>query len=161
MVIDAGGSDENAVLGDLICTKAKHRGIAGYVVDGLIRDVPGITPLEMPVFARGTTAIGPLHRGPGEINFAVSCGGVVVNAGDVVVADDAGICIVPREAAVEILKRLYSHRDSNADYLAAVKRGEFSNAWVDRMLDEQGCVFIDQDEPIDAEPVADARPALK
>ena len=67
VVVDAGGSRTNAVLGDLVCTKAKHRKIAGFIVDGLIRDLPGIVPLDLPVFARGTTPIGPLHRGPGEI----------------------------------------------------------------------------------------------
>ncbi len=71
-----------AVLGDLVSTKARHRGIAGFVVDGLIRDLPGIRALgDFPVFARGVTPIGPLHRGPGEINFPISAGGIVVQAG--------------------------------------------------------------------------------
>ena len=66
VVVDAHGERSmNAVLGDLICTKAKHRGIAGFIVDGLVRDMPGIDELDFPVFARGTTAVGPLHRGPG------------------------------------------------------------------------------------------------
>src|SRR3954452_4393330 len=64
VVIDAGGSTLNAVLGDLVCTKAKHRRIAGFIVDGLVRDLPEIATLDFPVFARGTTPIGPLHRGP-------------------------------------------------------------------------------------------------
>ncbi|HEY7118507.1 MAG TPA: hypothetical protein VH475_18095, partial [Tepidisphaeraceae bacterium] len=62
VIVDAGGSTMNAVLGDLISTKAKHRGAAGFVVDGLIRDLPNICELNFPVFARGTTPIGPLHR---------------------------------------------------------------------------------------------------
>jgi regulator of RNase E activity RraA len=58
----------NGVLGDLISTKARHRGIQGFVVDGLIRDLPDIQALgDFPVFARGVSPIGPLHRGPGEI----------------------------------------------------------------------------------------------
>ena len=68
VVVDAGGTRTNAVLGDLISAKAKHRGIAGFVVDGLVRDLSAIDELDFPVFARGTTPIGPLHRGPGEIN---------------------------------------------------------------------------------------------
>src|SRR5947209_2722173 len=65
VVVDAGASPMNAVLGDLISAKARHRGIAGFVVDGLVRDLPSIAELDFPVLARGTTPNGPAHRGPG------------------------------------------------------------------------------------------------
>jgi RraA family protein len=139
VVVDAHGSSMNAVLGDLISTKAKHRGIAGFVVDGFVRDLPDILELDFPVFARGATPIGPLHRGPGEINYPVCCGGVVVNPGDLVVADGAGVVVIPQEVAGELLQRLQAQRASMAAYLAGVKRGEFSNDWVDRLLQEAGC----------------------
>ncbi|MBV9126042.1 MAG: RraA family protein [Planctomycetes bacterium] len=139
VVVDAGASPMNAVLGDLISTKAKHRQIAGFIVDGLIRDLPGILPLDFPVFARGTTSIGPLHRGPGEINYAICCGGVVVSPGDIIVADAAGIAVVPQGIAEELVHRLKSHHATNEAYLASVQRGDFSNQWVDRLLAEQGC----------------------
>src|SRR6476619_689338 len=59
IVVDAGSSSMNAVLGDLICTKARHRGVAGFVVDGLIRDLPAIRALgDVPVFARRVTPLG-------------------------------------------------------------------------------------------------------
>src|SRR6266550_2677115 len=138
VVVDAHGSSMNAVLGDLISTKAKHRKIAGFIVDGLIRDLPEVLPLDFPVFARGTTSIGPLHRGPGEINFAICCGGIVVNPGDVIVADGAGIVVIPQEIAFDLLKRLRNQKASQAAYLASVKRGDFSNEWVDRILTQAG-----------------------
>lgn len=139
VVIAANGSKSYAVLGDVISTKGKHRGIGGYIVDGLIRDLPAIKPLGMPVYARGTTPIGPLHRGPGEINYPIACGGVVVNPGDIVVADTAGVVIVPQSVADELLDRLRRYVGGNADYLAAVQRGEFSNSWVDNQLEANGC----------------------
>jgi RraA family protein len=139
VVVDTGRSNSNAVLGDLVATKARHRKIAGFIVDGLIRDLPGILPLDLPVFARGATPVGPLHRGPGEINYAIACGGVVVNPGDLIVADQAGIVVVPRDIAAELLLRLKSHQETNEAYLAAVKRGDFSNQWVDRILEQNGC----------------------
>ena len=139
IVVDAGGSTLNAVLGDLVSTKAKHRRIAGFVVDGLIRDLPNIIPLDFPIFARGTTPIGPLHRGPGEINYPICCGGVVVSPGDIVVADGSGVVSVPREITEELLLRLRSHEEANAAYFASVKRGDFSNQWVDRLLRELDC----------------------
>src|SRR5439155_13445940 len=147
VVIDAGGSYMNAVLGDIVCTKAKHRGIAGFIVDGLIRDLPGVQEVGLPVYARGTTPIGPLHRGPGEINFPISCGGTIVNPGDVIVADPAGIVAVPRDVVAEVLRRLREHAARQASYLEAVQRGDFSNAWVDRLLEQTGCPIIAEDLP--------------
>ena len=139
VVVDAGGSSMNAVLGDLISTKARHRGIAGFVVDGLVRDIPGIIALNLPVYARGVTPIGPLHRGPGEVNYPIQCGGIVVNPGDVISGDANGVVVVPREIAPVLLVRLRERREVQANYLAAVVRGDFSNAWVDALLAEGGC----------------------
>ncbi len=146
VVVDSRGSTNNAVLGDLISTKARHRKIAGFVIDGLVRDLPDIRRLgDFPVFARGTTSIGPLHRGPGEINYPICCGGTVVFPGDVIVADAAGIVIVPQNIAEEALDRLKNHRDTNAAYLASVQRGDFSNQWVDAILQEHGCPMIHEE----------------
>ena len=140
IVIDGQGlRTGNAVLGDIICTKAKHRGIAGFVVDGLVRDMPAIKELDIPIFARGTTAIGPLHRGPGEINYPIACGGTVVNPGDLLVGDQSGIVVIPNESAEIILIRLEAHRASQESYLADVQRGKFSNQWVDDILELHGC----------------------
>ena len=139
VVVDAGGSSMNAVLGDLVSMKAKHRGIAGFVIDGMVRDLPGIRELDFPVFARGTTPIGPLHRGPGEINYPICCGGVVVKAGDVVVADAAGVVVVPQAIVADLVDRLAAHHEANAAYFESVRRGDFSNDWVDRFLADRGC----------------------
>jgi RraA family protein len=147
VVIDAGASPMNAVLGDLVCTKARHRGIAGFIVDGLIRDLPEIQALGLPVYARGTTPIGPLHRGPGEINFPICCGGTVVNPGDVIVADPAGIVAVPRGIVVELLRRLREREATQAADLASVRRGDFSNGWVDRILEESRCEVVGEPRP--------------
>jgi regulator of RNase E activity RraA len=139
IVVDTGGSNRAAVLGDLVCTKARHRGIAGFVVDGLIRDLPGIRRLgDFPVFASGVTPFGPLHRGPGEINHPVSDGGIVVQPGDIVVGDLNGVVVVPRGIAAELLERLLARTTVEADYTEAIARGEFSNAWVDEILEQNG-----------------------
>ncbi len=140
IVVDASASTTNAVMGGLISLKARARKIAGFIVDGFIRDLPEILPLDYPVFARGATPIGPLHRGPGEINFPICCGGVVVHPGDIVVADQAGVVVVPLDHAPEILSRLVANRKRNKDYLADVARGKFSNDWVDDVLTSAGCV---------------------
>jgi RraA family protein len=139
VVVDAGGTSLYAVLGDLISTKARHRELAGFVVDGRVRDIARIRALgDFPIFARGVTPIGPLHRGPGEINYPVSVGGIVIHPGDIIVADIDGVVVVPQELATDILHRLQAQAGADADYVAAVRRGEFSNAWVDTVLSEAG-----------------------
>lgn len=139
IVVDASSSHMTAVLGDLVSQKARHRGIAGFVIDGLIRDLPGILELgDFPVYARGVTPIGPLHRGPGEVNYPVSVGGIVVHPGDVIVADRNGVVVVPLDASAEVLERLMARAAAEASYIAAVARGDFSNQWVDDALREAG-----------------------
>ena len=141
VVVDAAGSNTNAVIGDMVTSKAKSRGAAGFIVDGLVRDVDAMLEVGLPVFARGSTPRGPLHRGPGELNYSVSCGGVSVDPGDIVVAGADGVVIVPADAATEVAIRIEAKTAIESDYVAAVRRGEFSNAWVDDMLRAHGCVF--------------------
>jgi regulator of RNase E activity RraA len=137
VVVDTSASTMTAVLGDLISTKARHRGAAGFLVDGLIRDLPGIQALgDFPVFARGVTPIGPLHRGPGEINFPISAGGIVVHPGDLIVGDANGVVVVPRDISDALLDRLTQRKAAESSYTNAVARGEFSNEWVDQLLRE-------------------------
>lgn len=148
VVVDASSATTFAVLGDLVTQKARHRGIAGFVVDGLIRDLPGVLSLgDFPVFARGFTPIGPLHRGPGEINYPVSVGGIVVHPGDVIVGDPNGVVVVPAECLQEVIDALEQHAEAEAAYAAAVARGQFSTAWVDETLQAGGIEL-----PCDAEP---------
>lgn len=137
IVVDSKSS--TAALGDLISTKARHRGVAGFVVDGLIRDLPEIRALgDFPVFAKGVTPIGPLHRGPGEINYPIAAGGVVVHPGDLIVADRNGVVVVPQEICTQLLEQLRSRMETARKYSEAVGRGEFDNAWVDTILEEGG-----------------------
>ncbi|MDH5649974.1 MAG: RraA family protein [Gammaproteobacteria bacterium] len=141
IVVDTGGVRTNAVLGDLVSNKAKHRGAAGFIIDGLIRDIPGVKEVGIPVYARGVSPIGPLHRGPGELNYPISCGGIVVNPGDLVYGDDCGVVVVRQEFAEEILARCYEQQKALSDYVANVKKGKFSNDWVDQVLEEASCRF--------------------
>jgi regulator of RNase E activity RraA len=146
IVVDTHGSRRTAAMGDLVATKARHRGIGGFVVDGPIRDLPGILKLgDFPVFARHVTPIGPLHRGPGEINHTICAGGVVVHPGDVIVGDRNGVVVVPHDSAGEILDRLRARAALESEYTAAVARGEFSNAWVDTLLADSGVVPEDRE----------------
>jgi len=145
VVVDTSASTMTAVLGDLISTKARHRGAAGFLVDGLIRDLPGIRALgDFPVFGQGVTPIGPLHRGPGEINYPIAAGGIVVQPGDLIVGDANGVVVVPRDICDDLLARLTERSNAESSYTSAVARGDFSNAWVDALLHQNGVAGIDQ-----------------
>ena len=143
VVVDTCGSHRNAVFGDLLANKGKHRGIAGYIIDGYVRDIDGILETDLPVFARGVTSLGPLHRGPGEVNFPVSCGGVVVSPGDVMVADSDGIVVVQNGFSARAAAALEAQEVRNADYVQNVKNGIFSNDWVDAQLSASDCEYLD------------------
>ena len=95
-----------AGLGGLMSTAMKYRGLAGAVVDGGIRDTPQISKLQFPVFSRGVVPSTTVnhYRFAGR-NIPVSCGGVPIRAGDIVVADMDGVAVVPKEYAAEVLKK--------------------------------------------------------
>lgn len=140
VVVDTAGSTTNAVLGDMVLAKGKARGVAGFIVDGLVRDVDAMSEVDLPVFARGVTPRGPLHRGPGELNHVVSCGGVSVQAGDVLLAGADGVVVVPLDSVEQMVERAEHKAASEAEYVAAVHQGDFSNEWVSQMLEANGCI---------------------
>jgi RraA family protein len=95
LVIDAGGETKRSVWGEYFSTWAQGIGLAGVIIDGASRDVADIEALGFPVFARATTPRKPTMQGLGEVNVPVSCGGVCVIPGDIVVADREGVIVVP------------------------------------------------------------------
>lgn len=105
LVIDCDGYTGVGHVGELMCTSCKENGVAGLVIDGGYRDSAEISGIEFPVYGRGVNPQGPLKQDPGSINVTLSCGGVNVDPGDVIVGDDDGIALVPREAAEDVLAR--------------------------------------------------------
>ncbi|MGD1855161.1 MAG: RraA family protein [Leptolyngbyaceae cyanobacterium] len=94
IVVKAGDIDY-AMSGGNVCATAQKRGIAGFVIDGVIRDVAEVREHQFPVFARGVMPIPGKKQGPGTLQNTVICGGVQVAAGDIVVADEEGIAVIP------------------------------------------------------------------
>lgn len=95
IVVKAGDVDY-AVAGGNVCAVAQKRGIAGFVIDGVIRDVAEVRDARFPVFARGAVPFPGQKQGPGSLNQLVTCGGVEVFPNDVVIADEEGIAVVPQ-----------------------------------------------------------------
>jgi regulator of RNase E activity RraA len=113
IVVEA-GDDEMAVAGGNVCAIAQRNGVAGLVVDGVIRDVVESHEHHFPVFGRGVSPIPAKRAGDGGMNVQVRCGGVIVNPGDIVVADEEGIVVVPRERAREVLANAQAKVASDA-----------------------------------------------
>ena len=104
VIVVQAGDDKMAVAGGNVCAVAHRRGVGGFVVDGVIRDVGESRGRGFPVFARGISPITGRQDGPGEIGGPITCGGVRVNPADVVVADEEGIVVIPRARAETVLK---------------------------------------------------------
>lgn len=97
LVIDGKGHEEHAYIGDLMVSAADAIGLNGIIVDGCVRDKTTLIKLGFPVFAKGFMQRGPIKKEPGEINTEVSCGGIKVQPGDLVLGDYDGVTVVPRD----------------------------------------------------------------
>jgi 4-hydroxy-4-methyl-2-oxoglutarate aldolase len=125
VVLDNGGREFCTVWGDIMTTYAAQRGIAGTVIDGVCRDVPKIRQLGYPVFARGHYMVTGKDRVEVDaVGVPVSIGHRQVRPGDIVVADDSGVVVVPAECAEQIA-RAASHIESRErDILALIAKGK-------------------------------------
>ena len=133
-----------ALAGEVMMTylrDVKH--VAGVIVDGPLRDTDALSKWDLPVYCTGSTPGGPFKNGPGEVNVPVSCGGVVVNPGDIIVADADGVIAVPRKDAPSILQAAVAYRDKDRAKVAATKEGRIDRAWVDKALADLNFEIID------------------
>ena len=105
VIVCAAGDSNWAMAGGNVCAYAQQRGIAGFVVDGVIRDIADTRKNKFPVFGRGVIPIPGVRKTPGLIDVAVACGGVIVAPGDVVIADEEGIVVLPKAHAADMLAK--------------------------------------------------------
>ena len=105
IVVDGGGFLERALWGGRMSKLARDRGVAGVVIDGAVRDVGEIAEIGFAVFAAGVAPTPPLREGGGETGSAITCGGIAVSPGDLVVGDADGVVVVPQAELGEIIAR--------------------------------------------------------
>lgn len=139
IVVDAGGDLTNAIIGELMIAHAKKVGVAGFVINGAIRDFDAIAGADYPVFAAGVTHRGPYKDGPGEVNVPIAMGGLVVHPGDLILGDGDGVVAVsPQDVDAVYAAAEAKHRAETAQ-LKAIAAGSNDRSWVDRALTERGC----------------------
>lgn len=145
IVVDACGVLETAMIGELMTRYAASRGIAGFVIDGAIRDADDIAAREMPVYARGISPRGPARFGPGEINVAVAVAGMVVHPGDILCGDADGLVAVPVADAPAVLAAAQALKAKELLTLNAIAGGVLDRSWIDETLRARGCDMGDFD----------------
>jgi RraA family protein len=138
IVVDAGGVLDNAIIGELMMSRARQRGVAGMVIWGAIRDSAEIGAGIYPVFAAGVTHRGPYKNGPGEINVPIVIGGMVVNPGDIIVGDADGLVAVPLAQADKILASAQAILAKETAAMKQILEGTVDRSWVDKALKEKG-----------------------
>ena len=140
LVAATDGFRETSVTGDLLLGMAKNRGIVGFVTDGLIRDLVGVLGVGLPVYCAGITPNSPARNGPGNVGHPVVLGSVAIASGDILLGDDDGIVVVPREAAEAVLAKLADVRAAEAALEAKVKAGLEVPDFVQAILDSDRVV---------------------
>ena len=138
IVVDAGGHADQAIIGELMATRAKQRGIAGLVIWGAIRDSAELGAGSYPVYACGVTHRGPYKDGPGEINVPVSIGGMAVQPGDIIVGDADGLVAVPQSVAERVLASAQAILAKETAAMKQMQDGSVDRSWVDQALKAKG-----------------------
>lgn len=139
IVVDAGGDLTNALIGELIISHARSRGVVGFVVNGAVRDMDVIAADDYPVYGAGVSHRGPYKDGPGEVNVPIALDGMVIAPGDIVIGDLDGVVCIPREEAESVLAASRAQQEKEAGIQAAIAGAGWDRAWVDEILKAKGC----------------------
>jgi len=140
IIVNTSGNTTSAVFGELMGNSAVAAKLGGLVVDGAIRDVTALADLGFPAFSRSVSAGGCDKDGPGEINVPIACGNTVVMPGDVIVGDQDGVVVVPREDALQVLTLVRALKDREVKRIAEIRAGVVFKAEINDTLRSKGVI---------------------
>lgn len=134
-----------AVMGEIMFNYLQgFKKIEGIVIDGPVRDIDVLSKGTLPLYATGTTPSGPYKEGPGEVNVPVSCGGIIVNPGDIILGDRDGVIVIPKSDAHSILEKAIVLSEKDKNKAANSAAGTVNRQWVDDLLEKKDVEIIEQ-----------------
>jgi 4-hydroxy-4-methyl-2-oxoglutarate aldolase len=143
VVVACDGFDGVGVVGDRYAGMARNKRLAGIVVDGLVRDRPGIRSAGVPCYARGTSASSAFSLGPGEVNVPIAIGGVVIEPGDVLIGDGEGVIVVSQRTITTVLAALEEVKRAEARLDQEVAEGATGFGWIAALMQTDRTRFLD------------------
>lgn len=142
LAVACDGYEDRAVCGEIMAALARKRGLAGFVVDGAVRDADALRAMDFPVYARAVSPNGPYKDGCGEINAPIAMGNAVIRPGDILVADGDGIVAVSRDEAEAVAVQARAIRDTGLRKLKAIeKTGKPDFNWLYEKLAASSCAI--------------------
>lgn len=143
IVVSNEADDSRSLMGEIMFRYCEYKRIGALILDGPIRDVEAAQKMKYPIYATGNTPGGPYKEGPGEINVSVSCGGVAVNPGDIVVMDTDGVIVIPLKDGEGVLRDARKFQEQDGAKITAASNGTANRSWVIKALEEKQVEIID------------------